>query len=434
MHEPPPPPAPRATPSPSRVPEAELHPGAGLSPGIRVDRARSGRLLVRFDTFPSRDQLQRIRGIPGRRWDRGLRAWVLPGDPFTVQLLEEAFATSPGPGAAPIRDEAPAPGAAPASGQTPVPDAAPAPGAAPAPDARPTPGPPSDTGAAPTPGWAPLLERTREELLLAGYSPRTRKVYLGHIRRFLQWADRPEAEIDAAVMRRWILHRLDHEQISRSSHGQIVSALRILLSRILARSEPPARVPMPKRERSLPKVLSLAEVRRLLDAARGTRTQALLMLMYSSGLRVGEVVKLRPDDLEPARGLLRVRKGKGAKDRYTLLSNRALEAVDRYRASHRPERWLFPSRADGERPMTTRTAQKLVRATAARAGLAGRVTPHVLRHSFATHLLEAGTDLRYIQTLLGHASTRTTEIYTHVSRRDLARIRSPLDDDRFGTL
>jgi integrase/recombinase XerD len=412
-------------------------------PRIQVVRARSGRYLVRFNPFPTAAQLTRIRGIPGRRWDRGLKAWILPGDPFTARLLEEAF---PGlaPSAAlprvqpPVQPPAQSPGPRPSPA---VPAATASGGSPAAPGAT---GSPAGPGArasrtflvtpAPPPHWAPLLERAREELLLAGYSPRTRKVYLGHIRRFLQWADRPEAAIDASVMRRWILHRLDQEQISRSSHGQIVSALRILLGRILERKEPPERVPMPKRERSLPKVLSLAEVRMLLEAARGTRTQALLMLLYSSGMRVGEVVRLRPGDLEPARGLLRVRKGKGAKDRYTLLSNRALEAVDRYRISHRPERWLFPSRADPDRPMTTRTAQKLVRMTAEQAGLGKRVTPHMLRHSFATHLLEAGTDLRYIQTLLGHASTRTTEISTPVSRRELARIRSPLDDDRFGTL
>jgi integrase/recombinase XerD len=397
-------------------------------PGVLVRRAASGRYLLRFVPRPTPEALERVRRIPGRRWEQDLGAWVLPGDPFTAQLLEEAF---PGigmprwtPGGREPEGEAP-----PSPTTTPPPTphlAAPIPSSPPGPQALPDPDPP--------PAWAPLLEAARQELLLGGYAPRTRKVYLGHMRRFLQWADRPAEALDAALMRAWVLHRLDHDDISRSSHGQIVSALRVLLRRVLKRSEPVEHVPMPRRERSLPRVLSLDEVRRLLDAARGTRTQALLMLLYSSGLRVSEVVKLRPDDLEPSRGLLRVRKGKGAKDRYTLLSDRALHAVERYRAAHRPERWLFPSRSDPARPMSARTAQKHVATTARAAGFTKPVTPHMLRHSFATHLLEAGTDIRYIQTLLGHASTRTTEIYTHVSRRDLARIRSPLDDDRFGTL
>ena len=305
------------------------------------------------------------------------------------------------------------------------------------------------------PPWAPLLERTRRELVLAGYAPKTRKVYLGHIRRFLRWVhdEHEESEaaggsaagmagapalvrsrplkINAETMRAWLLHRLDHDEISRSSHTQIVSALKVLLVRILGRREEVDRIRLPRKEQALPKVLSRDEVRRLLDATRGSKAQAILMLLYASGLRVGELVRLRPGDLEADRGLLRVRKGKGAKDRYTLLSDRAMAAVVRYHAAHRPDRWLFPSGADAERPLTTRSVQVMVRKAAKAAGIHRPVTPHVLRHSFATHLLEAGTDIRYIQVLLGHASTRTTQIYTHVSRRDLARIRSPLDDMGF---
>ena len=129
---------------------------------------------------------------------------------------------------------------------------------------------------------------------------------------------------------------------------------------------------------------------------------------------------------QPERGLIRVRRAKGRKDRYTLLSDRALGAARRHWKLQPASPWLFPG-ARPEAHITARTVQKTIRATARKAGIERKVTPHVLRHSFATHLLEAGTDLRYIQMLLGHASTRTTEIYTHVSRRDLGRIRSPLD-------
>jgi site-specific recombinase XerD len=152
------------------------------------------------------------------------------------------------------------------------------------------------------------------------------------------------------------------------------------------------------------------------------------MLLYSAGLRVGEVVKLRVEDLDPERGLIRVQCGKGRKDRYTLLSDRALRDVREYIRLYKPAAWLFPG-ARPTRPITVRTAQHIVSAARRKAGITAPASAHTLRHSFATHLLEAGTDLRYIQELLGHASTRTTQIYTHVTRRDLVRIRSPLDMD-----
>jgi site-specific recombinase XerD len=159
---------------------------------------------------------------------------------------------------------------------------------------------------------------------------------------------------------------------------------------------------------------------------RNPKHAALLAVAYSAGLRVSEVVRLRFEDLDRSRGLLNVRGGKGRKDRETLLSTTALALVDSYLDAAPAAPWLFP----GDRPdrhLTTRTVQKFTAAAALRAGIGKPVTPHVLRHSFATHLLENGTDIRLIQELLGHASVRTTEIYTHVSQRQLGRIRSPLD-------
>jgi site-specific recombinase XerD len=150
--------------------------------------------------------------------------------------------------------------------------------------------------------------------------------------------------------------------------------------------------------------------------------------MYSAGLRVSEVVRLRIEDLDPERELIRVRSGKGRKDRYTLLSRRAFEIVRRYIHEYGPTTWLFTG-SRPNKPISTRSAQKIVELARQRAGLTARASAHTLRHSFATHLLENGTDVRHIQELLGHSSARTTQIYTHVSRRDLGRIRSPLDAD-----
>jgi integrase/recombinase XerD len=268
-------------------------------------------------------------------------------------------------------------------------------------------------------------------MVLAGYSPRTRKVYLGHVRRFLRWAEVPPAELGHEDVKEYLLYQAEERGVSRSTHGQILSSVRLLFKKVFERVDSPVeRIPRPKRRRKLPHVLSREEARRIVSAHRNPTHRAIVALLYSSGVRVSELVRLRPTDLDRDRGLIHVRAGKGGKDRVTLLSDRAAEAVDRHRARweirSRPQRWLFPS-PDPEHHLTDRTVQKIVRAAARRAGIQKRVTPHVLRHSFATHLLESGVDLRYIQQLLGHASSRTTEIYTHVSQRDLSRIRSPLD-------
>jgi integrase/recombinase XerD len=276
-----------------------------------------------------------------------------------------------------------------------------------------------------------IVERVRRQLVLAGYSPRTRKSYLGYIRRFQEWSPVPLSEAGADHVQDFLLHLIEDGGISRSAHSQAVSALAFLFRSALNRPLEFARIRRPKGERRLPNVLSRAEVRSLIAAARSPREEVILMLLYSAGLRVSELVRLTPEDLEIERGVLRVRAGKGRRDRYTLLSERAVRAVERYRTANlqgSPGRWLFPGGTPG-RPLNVRSVQKAVHLAASRAGIARKVTPHVLRHSFATHLLEAGTDLRYIQALLGHASTRTTEVYTHVSRGKIGLIRSPLDQD-----
>ena len=186
------------------------------------------------------------------------------------------------------------------------------------------------------------------------------------------------------------------------------------------------RIDRPRKGKPLPKVLSEEEVKRLLDAPMNSKHRAMLMLVYSAGLRSGELLALRPDDLDRARSLLRVQSGKGNKDRYTLLSQRAVEAVDSYLSEWKPKRMLFEGQNGG--PYSRQSLAKVFQAAMQKAGIQRDLTLHSLRHSFATHLLERGTDIRYIQELLGHASTRTTEIYTHVTPRTLGRIKSPLDE------
>lgn len=354
---------------------------------LRMDR---GRLLIDTNGY-HKDVIRRLRSVPGRRWDPGRSGWIIPLTPQSEEALRAHF---PGIRIPRGSDDEREPWRRGSGG---VQD--------------------------------PLREMERE-MVLAGMARPTRKVYLGHLRRFLERTDADVADLTADHVRRYLTREVEERGISRSSHSQILSAVRFFFRHVLDGVERIERIPRPKRTQQLPTVLSRDEVRRVVGVIRHPTHRAMVMLLYASGVRVSELVRLRPEDLDRDRGLLRVKGGKGGKDRYTLLSDRAMEAVDRHLGrwefEDRTLRWVFP----GGRPeshVNPRTVQKVVARAGRRAGLEKRVTPHVLRHSFATHLLESGTDLRFIQQLLGHASSRTTEIYTHVSSRDLARIQNPLD-------
>jgi len=274
-----------------------------------------------------------------------------------------------------------------------------------------------------------LLERFDGEMRLRGYSVRTRKAYLGHARRFLR-SEGTAGDL-AAALRDHVLNRLQGGSVSRSYHNQLVSALKLFCVTVLGQDPGDLPLDRPRRDRRLPTVLSRGELRRFLAAVRNPKHAAILALAYSAGLRVSEVVRLRPGDLDRDRGLLVVRGGKGRKDRTTLLSRAALVLIDGYLEGADPGQWLFPGARPG-RHLSARSVQKMTAVARRRAGISKPVTPHVLRHTFATHLLESGTDVRFIQELLGHANVRTTEIYTHVSQRHLRRIRSPLDEEPVG--
>ena len=173
-------------------------------------------------------------------------------------------------------------------------------------------------------------------------------------------------------------------------------------------------------------MLSKEEVKRILDVTVNIKHKALLMLMYSGGLRVGEIVRLKPEDIDAERSLIHIKGSKGRKDRYTILSKSVLVVLRKYYHQYRPQKWLFEGAKPGKH-ISTRTVQAIFKHACEKAGIKKEVSAHFLRHSFATHLLEGGIDLRYIQEILGHKSSKTTEIYTHVSKASIARIKSPLD-------
>ncbi|MFQ5680418.1 MAG: tyrosine-type recombinase/integrase [Gemmatimonadota bacterium] len=369
---------------------------------IEIRRRGGDELIVRFAYAP--DLVARIRRVPGRRWVPSDRYWTIPARAAPLRELLALFREEElhlDPSIRPLLPEPPPP-----EGRWRFQDG---------------------RSAKYLDSVHGTLERMAEELALRGYSSRTRKSYLGHARRFLEWAgERPE-RVGIRHARGYLRWVLEERGLTHAYADQVVSALKLLYARVLDRPLELLDLPRPRRERKLPTVLSLEEVRAVLDAVHHPKHRAALMLVYGGGLRVGEVVRLRPTDLDPDRGLLHIRQGKGRKDRYVPLSEVALEAVRAYQQSYRPADWLFPGQRSG-RHLHERSIQHAFRRACQAAGIRKPVSVHTLRHSYATHLLERGTDLRYIQELLGHASSKTTELYTRVTRRDLARIRSPLDE------
>jgi site-specific recombinase XerD len=273
--------------------------------------------------------------------------------------------------------------------------------------------------------WNPdQRQEMRDALVARGYSSKTIKAYISQTERFFAGLQGTEASINDAVVQKYALVLLE-KGLSHAYVNQAISALKFYFRHVLKQPKSSAYV-RPKKESKLPDVLSLNEVMRLLKVVKNLKHKAILYLTYTSGLRVSEVVRLRLEDCDRERKVLKVRQGKGRKDRQTLLSEAAFAVVEQYIGVGQPADWLFPGQREG-RHLTERSAQKVFEKALAEAGIRKQVSIHSLRHSFATHLLENGIDLRYIQELLGHQSVRTTERYTHVSRRDIGRIQSPLD-------
>lgn len=273
-----------------------------------------------------------------------------------------------------------------------------------------------------------LLARMDEEMRLRGFTRQTRRLYLAHVRRFhtRSVSDDAGAPATSQDVRRWLLSLLDDGR-SHSYANQALSALRFLYGSVLGHPLELAGLPRPRRKKSLPKVLSPVEVRRFLEALPTPKYRAIAFVLYSTGLRVSECARLKVADVDGSRRVIHVRQGKGRKDRYVMLSPVLLEVLRQYFRVERPHDWLFPSGHRRDRHVTVRTIQRQVAAAARRAGIGKHVTPHMLRHSFATHLMEAGTDLRFIQELLGHARPGTTAIYTKVARRHVRDVQSPVD-------
>ena len=271
-----------------------------------------------------------------------------------------------------------------------------------------------------------LRKRMQEELQRRNYSESTTVCYLRQIAEFAKHFGRSPAQLGPEEIKQFQLYLVQEKKVSWATYIQTTAALRFLYVKTLGRAYMAEKIPYPKRPKRLPTVLSQEEVERLLNAARSLKHRALLMAMYGAGLRVSEACRLTLDDIDSSRMVLHVRQAKGNKDRDVMLSPVLLETLRQYWKGSRPTRWLFPGYGP-DKPMTTKSVFLMVQSIAARAKIAKTVSPHTLRHSFATHLLESGTDLRTIQLLLGHSDVRTTIIYLQVSQQHIRKIVSPLD-------
>lgn len=259
-----------------------------------------------------------------------------------------------------------------------------------------------------------------------GYSPVSIKNYVTQFRQFLQhiFPVRPEDVTDEHV-KAYLLFLIRVKGVSLSSQNIAINAIKFYLEHVRGGERKTYYIERPRKESKLPTVLSEDEVRRLLLHTRNLKHKCLLILLYSSGLRISELLSLKPVDIDVGRGMIHVRGGKGRKDRITLLSQAALQYLVPYTEAYTPVTWLFEG-PSGSR-YSARSVNKIIKRSAALAGIKKSVSAHTLRHSFATHLLEGGTDIRYIQTLLGHESSRTTERYAHVTKKGFEGLLSPLD-------
>jgi integrase/recombinase XerD len=269
-----------------------------------------------------------------------------------------------------------------------------------------------------------------DELQRRNYAQNTVRSYIKAVEDFARYFGKPPERLGPGHIREYQVHLFRDRKLTASTVQGRAAALRFLFVKTLRRPYLPDQIPFPKRARRLPTVLSPQEVALLIDSARNLMHRAILMTLYATGLRRAELCRLKVVDIDSDRMMIHVREGKGGRDRDVLLSPKLLETLREYWRWMKPNTWLFPGMINNWRadvPIDTKVVWEAVRQARTRAGIQKRVTPHTLRHSFATHMLEAGADLRTIQVLLGHAKLADTTVYLHLSRRHLQAVASPLE-------
>ena len=269
-----------------------------------------------------------------------------------------------------------------------------------------------------------------EELQRRNYAATTIENYIHAVEEFAKYFRRPPDRLNREHLREYQAYLLRERKLEPRTVKLHVSALRFFFVKTLKRRYLLEDIPFPKVPRRLPIILSVEEVGRLLDSARNLMDRTLLMVLYSTGMRNRELRNLQVKDIDSKAMLIHIQHGKGGRDRYVPLSPKLLETLREYWCWMKPKTWLFPGAVEGwraDKPITPKVVWDACQSAAERAGLEKHVSAHLLRHSYATHLLEEGADLRTIQLLLGHVDLRHTALYLHLSRRHLQAVANPLD-------
>jgi len=265
-----------------------------------------------------------------------------------------------------------------------------------------------------------------EKLLRKRYSPNTIKTYVSYIKSFAtEFQDRSLESVNTKDINDYILGLIRTKGISASQQNQRINAIKFYYEQVLGRKKEYYQLNRPKKENKLPNVLTVEEVEQIIKHCNNLKHKCILMTLYSGGLRRSELINLKITDIDSRRMLIRITQSKGKKDRNTLLSEKLVQLLRDYYRWYKPKYWLFEGQGGGQYSATS--IESIFRKALNKSQIKKHATPHTLRHSFATHLLEQGINLRYIQEILGHSSTKTTEIYTHVSSKQLTKIQNPLD-------
>jgi len=271
-----------------------------------------------------------------------------------------------------------------------------------------------------------LLQQVSQKLAVKRYARSTSRTYLSHIKAFLYHYNLPIEEINEDLIRSYLLIQIE-KGLSHAAQNQAVNALKFLFEKVWGNERAVYYLERPRKEHRLPVILSQCEVKSILKSTTNLKHLSMLSLLYASGLRGGELTRLTINDIDSKNMLIRVQQSKGKKDRFVPLSPKMLQLLRKYYFRFRPEHYLFEGQ-EKKKAYSLSSLRKVLKRSCSRADINKGVRLHTLRHSFATHLLESGVSLRHIQVILGHNSSKTTEIYTHVSSVMLHQVRSPIED------
>jgi integrase/recombinase XerD len=357
------------------------------APVIKLESGTFGKEEVVLIRFEYNDRLiSEVKKIPGTRWSPSLKSWYIPLKDFSPELMQEKLSRL---AHIESRIETFAEAAEDVVIKLPA-------------------------------GYLELLQQKR-------YSSNTIKTYKSYFLQFLKYfKDRKHDEISKEEINAYLLDLINNKNISGSQQNQRINAIKFYYEKVLGRAKEYYQIERPRKEKKLPDVISRVEVKKMIESTKNLKHKLIIELLHSAGLRRSELIDLRIEDIDSERMLIKVVDAKGKKDRYTQLSNNVRKDLWTYIREYRPGEYIIEGPAGSKYSATS--IANVVRDAARHAGIQKRITPHMLRHSFATHHLESGTDLRYIQEWLGHNSPKTTQIYTHVSEKDFRNFNNPLDD------